>query len=92
MMEHGQASLRMRMDSCQRVIEDISSRLVIEEVHPNLVDQLQHLNELLALIDHHLVNEKDLDRIEVSTNQLLHELGVLFSSNGFAALYEDPLH
>ncbi len=91
-MEHCQASLRMRVDSCQRVIEDISLRLATEEVHPNIVDQLQRLNELLALIDHHMVNERDLDRIEGSTNQLLQELGVLFETNGMEALYDDPLH
>jgi hypothetical protein len=90
-MELDQRSLRMRVDSCQRVIQDVSQRLSQESVHPSIVDQLQRLTELLALIDHRLVNEKDLDRIEVSTNQLLHELGELFSNKGFGTLYDDPL-
>lgn len=90
-MEMGQRSLRMRVDSCQRVIRDISQRLSQEEVHPKIVDQLQRLNELLARIDHRLVNERDMDRLEGSTNQLLHELGVLFVNNGYGALYDDPL-
>ena len=90
-MDLDQRSLRMRVDSCQRVIHDVSQRLSQEAVHPGIVDQLQRLNELLALIDHRLINERDLDRIENSTNQLLHELGILFSNKGFGSLYDNPL-
>ena len=84
-------SLRMRVHSCQQVLADVSERLSHEDVHHNIVDQLERLNELLDLIDHHLVNENDLDRIEGSTNQLLHEIGCLFSHRSMGTLYDYTL-
>lgn len=84
-------SLQLRVDSCQEVIDDISRRLSAEEVNPRIVDQLKHLRELLTMLDHHLVSENDLYRIEVSTNQLLRELGVLFSQHDFGSLYDHTL-
>ncbi|MCB2227479.1 MAG: hypothetical protein KQH53_12440 [Desulfarculaceae bacterium] len=88
-MEH--SSLQLRVDSCQEVIDDISRRLSAEEVNPRIVEQLERLRELLTMLDHHLVSETDLYRIEVSTNQLLRELGVLFSQKEFGSLYDHTL-
>ncbi len=84
-------TLQMRVDSCQEVIDHISRRLSAEEVNPRIVEQLQRLRELLTMLDHRLVNETDLYRIEASTNQLLRELGVLFSQNDLGALYDHTL-
>jgi len=91
MEQTGRRALRLRVDSCQEVIDHISRRLSAEEVSPRIVDHLKRLRELLTVLDHHLVNENDLYRIEVSTNQLLRELGVLFSHNEFGLLYDHTL-
>lgn len=90
-MEIQQKSLQLRVDSCQEVIDHISRRLSAEDINPRIVDQLERLRELLAFLDHRLVNENDLYRIEVSTNQLLRELGALFSHNQFGSLYDHTL-
>ncbi len=84
-------TLQMRVDSCQEVIDQISRRLSAEEINPRIVEQLQRLHELLAVLDHHLVNENDLYRIETSTNQLMRELGSLFSQNELGSLYDHTL-
>lgn len=79
----------MRVDSCQRLIHDVSQRLAQQTVHPRIVEQLSRLDELLSLIDNRLVNETDLSRIEASTNQLMVELTALFSHQKLGSLYDE---
>ena len=83
---------RHRVDSCQRVIHDLSQHLGEAEIHPKIIEQLRHLDELLELIDPQAVSEEDLSRIEVSTNQLLSELTGLFDHRGISKLYSSTLN
>jgi hypothetical protein len=83
---------RLRVDSCQKVIHDLSQRLGEVETHPKIIEQLQRLDELLELIDPSTVSEEDLTRIERSTNQLLEELSGLFSRQGIEKLYGSTLN
>ncbi len=85
-------ALGMRVQSCLRVIHDVSARLADEDVSPRIVEQLQRLDQLLSLIDHHMVTESDLDRIEGATNQLMVELGTLFMHKGLGTLYDNACH
>lgn len=85
-------SSRMRVASCQQVIQDISHRLAQEETSPRIVAQLNRLQELLALIDHKSVSESDLGRLEISTNQLLRELTGLFDRGRLGPLYGGRQH
>ena len=80
------------MDSCQKVIHDLSLRLGESETHPKILEQLQRLDELLELIDPSTVSEEDLTRIERSTNQLLEELSGLFNRQGIKKLYGADLN
>lgn len=84
--------VRHRVDSCQRLIHDVHARLAREKIHPRIVEQLQRLDELLALIDHQAVSENDLARIETSTNQLMIELKALFDSQSLGELYQETRH
>jgi hypothetical protein len=84
--------LRMRVDSCQRVIADVGARLAKGKVHPRIVEQLTRLDELLRLIDHRAVTEGDLGRIEEATNQLMGELSGLFSYQSLGEVYEGTRH
>jgi len=84
--------VQIRVDSCLGVIRDVCQRLVAENVSPRIIEQLQHLNEMLSLIDHHEVSESELTRIEGCTNQLMAELGLLFSHQGITALYDRTVH
>ncbi len=84
--------MRLRVVSCQRVIHDVSALLSRQRGHQRIVDQLNRLDELLALIDHRVVTEGDLFRIETATNQLMSELGSLFSHQKMGVLYEGSSH
>lgn len=88
-MEDSRRALQLRVDSCQRLIHDVSQRLAQRTVHPRIVEQLSRLDELLSLIDQRLVTEADLSRIETSTNQLMEELTALFSHQKLGSLYEE---
>ncbi|CAO0823562.1 conserved hypothetical protein [Desulfarculales bacterium] len=92
-MEDSRRALQLRVDSCQRLIHDVSQRLAQQTVHPRIVEQLSRLDELLSLIDQRLVNEADLSRIEAATNQLMVELSALFSHKKLGSLYNEvPVH
>lgn len=84
--------LGMRVESCIAVISDVSRLLLERGLHPHIVEQLQRLDELLSIIDHQAVTESDLDRIEGATNQLMCELGVLFTHQRLGALYDRASH
>ena len=83
---------QIRVDSCLGVIRDIHTRLLREDINPRIVEQLQHLNDMLSLIDHKSVTETEMTRIERCCNQLLNELGVLFAHRGIDSLYEITVH
>ncbi|KIX11603.1 hypothetical protein [Dethiosulfatarculus sandiegensis] len=83
--------MSMRVDSCQRVIHDVSERLSLEEVNPRIKYQLKRLDELLSLIDHQAVREQDILRIERSTNLLMKELRLVFTHQKIGALYEESI-
>ncbi len=85
-------SRRLRVDSCLRLIQDVSRRLSRDGGHPRIVKQLQHLDQMLSLIDHQAMTDSDLERIEGSTNQLMKEIGVLFSHQGLGSLYDETPH
>jgi hypothetical protein len=88
-VDNSQLALRLRVDSCQSLIHDVSRRLAQRTVHPRIVEQLSRLDELLSLIDQRLVTDSDLIRIEASTNQLMVELTALFSHQDLGILYEE---
>ncbi len=83
---------RLRVDSCLNLIQDVSQRLSKEGRHPRIVEQLQHLDEILSLIDHQVITDTDLERIEGSTNQLMKEIGSLFEHQGLGSLYQGVYH
>ena len=83
---------RLRVDSCLSLIQAVSQRLSKEGSHPRIVEQLQHLDEILSLIDHQAVTNSDLERIESSTNQLMKEIGVLFEHQGMDSLHHGICH
>ena len=90
-MGAGSASRRLRVDSCLRVIHDVSQIISRQGIHPRIVEQLQRLDELLSLIDHDSVTDADLERIEGSTNQLMRELEALFDHHRLGSLYQESL-
>ena len=91
-MDYMEQTRRMRVDSCLMVIHDVSRRLTQEGAPHKIVEQLQRLDDLLSVIDHEAVTDSDLERIEGSTNQLMRELGVLFSHQDLGALYDVSFH
>lgn len=84
--------LSLRVKSCLSLIHDVSERLASEDIHPRIVEQLQRLDQLLSLIDHDLVTEADMSRIECATNQLMVELTALFDHKNLGSLYNAARH
>jgi hypothetical protein len=84
--------MRLRVESCVDVILALDERLGEGKIRPEIVQQFQRLKEYLNYVDDELVDEKDIDRIETATNQLMAEIGAAVGKDGIGSLHEGRMH
>jgi hypothetical protein len=84
--------MRLRVESCVDVILALDQRLGEGKIRPEIVEQFQRLKEYLHYVDDELVDEKDIDRIETATNQLMAEIGAAVGKDGIGSLHEGRMH
>ena len=84
--------LRTRVESCVNTILDLNQRLGEGKIKPEIIEQFERLKESLRYVTDETVDEKDINRIEEATNQLLAELGTTFESDQFSSLYDGRFH
>jgi hypothetical protein len=84
--------LRLRVESCVDVILTLDQKLGEGKIKPEIVVQFQRLKEHLHFVDEELVDEKDIDRIETATNQLMAEIGAAFGSDRIGSFHEGRMH
>jgi len=68
--------LRLRVESCVTTILELNERLGEGKIKPEIIQQFERLKESLRYVTDESVDEKDIDRIEEATNQLLAEIRV----------------
>ncbi len=84
--------MRMRVESCVDVILALDQKLGEGKIRPEIIQQFQRLKEHLRNVDDELVDEKDIDRIESATNQLMAEIGASFGKDRIGSLHEGRMH
>jgi hypothetical protein len=84
--------MRLRVESCVDVILALDERLGEGKIRPEIVQQFQRLKEYLNYVDDELVDEKDIDRIETATNQLMAEIGASVGKDGIGSLHQGRMH
>ena len=84
--------LRLRVESCVNTILDLNHKLGEGKIKPEVIQQFERLKESLQFVTDETVDEKDIDRIEEATNQLLAEIRVVYGENEVEALHEGPTH
>jgi len=80
------------VESCVDVILTLDQRLGEGKIRPEIVHQFQRLKEYLHYVDDELVDEKDIDRIETATNQLMAEIGAAVGKDLIGSLHEGRMH
>ncbi len=70
--------LRVRVESCVNTILELNDRLGEGKIKPEIIQQFERLKESLRYVTDDSVDEKDIDRIEEATNQLLAEIKVTY--------------
>lgn len=84
--------LRMRVESCVNTILDLNLRLGEGKIKPEIIEQFERLKDSLKYVTDETVDEKDIDRIEEATNQLLDEIKMTFGEDLSNSLHEGQSH
>jgi hypothetical protein len=84
--------LRMRVESCVATILELNKRLGDGMIKPEVIEQFEKLQESIRFVTDESVEEKDINRIEEATNQLLAEIRDHCGDSKICSLYEGPTH
>jgi len=84
--------LRVRVESCVNTILELNDRLGEGKIKPEIIQQFERLKESLRYVTDDSVDEKDIDRIEEATNQLLAEIKVTYGGQAATIRHEGQIH
>lgn len=84
--------LRLRVESCISTILDLDKHLGKGKIKPEIISQFERLKDSLHYVTDESVDEKDINRIEEATNQLLAELRLTYPEKPFGSWYEGETH
>ncbi len=84
--------LRLRVESCVKIILDLNRQLGEGKIKPEIIEQFERLKDSLEYVTDDTVDERDIDRIEEATNHLLAEVRVAYADKPVDALYKIQTH
>jgi cell division FtsZ-interacting protein ZapD len=82
----------VRVESCVNTILELNDRLGEGKIKPEIIQQFERLKESLRYVTDDSVDEKDIDRIEEATNQLLAEIKVTYGGQVATIRHEGQIH
>ena len=90
--KNGSRHLRVRVESCVKIILDLNRQLGEGKIKPEIIEQFERLKDSLDYVTDDTVDEEDIDRIEEATNHLLAEVRVAYAEKPVDALYKIRTH
>ena len=84
--------LRLRIDHCRTTIKEVHRALLKEEIQPEIAEQFKRLESALEQVDVHQLGNRDMEKIEMATNNLLDEFRSLYDQGKLRNIYEGPVH
>ena len=84
--------LRLRIDHCRTTIKEVHRALLKEEIQPEIAEQFKRLESALEQVDVHQLGNRDMEKIETATNNLLDEFRSLYDQGKLRNIYEGPVH
>jgi cell division FtsZ-interacting protein ZapD len=83
---------RLRVESCINTILDLDQHLGEGKIKPEIIRQFQKLKEYLRYVNDESMDEKEIDRIEAATNQLMAEISSLYGKERIGNIHQGNLH
>jgi hypothetical protein len=84
--------LQLRIDHCRTTIKEVHSALLQEEIQPEIAEQFRRLEKALEQVDVKQLGNRDMEKIEMATNNLLEEFSSLYRQGKLRNIYEGPVH
>jgi len=84
--------LRVRVESCVDTVLELNKRLGEGKIRIDIIRQFEKLKESIRYLTDESVDEKDINKIEEATNQLLAELKVHCGKDNSCSLTMEQLH
>jgi len=82
----------LRLQNCLQTILEVHEFMGGQAIHLDIVQQLENLKELISHFQPDLLSEKDLGKIEDSTNHLLKELAKIFHLKKLGMIHSGYYH
>ena len=90
--KQGSRHLRLRIESCVNTILDLNAHLGEGKIKPEIIEQFERLKKSLRYVTDDSVDEKDIDRIEEATNELLAEIASTYKDHVGSFVNEQVKH
>ena len=84
--------LRLRIDHCRTTIAEVHKALLMEEMQPEIVEQFHRLESALEQVDVTQLTNRDLEKIESATNNLLAEFRSLYRQGKLKSILDGMVH
>jgi hypothetical protein len=82
----------LRLQNCLQTILEVHEFMGGQAIQLDVVQQLENLKELISFFQPELLSEKDLEKIEDSTNHLLKELANIFNLKKLGMIHSGYYH
>ena len=88
----GVRELQLRIDHCRSTVAEVHGALLMDEIQPEIVKQFRRLEAALEEVDVNQLRSRDLEEIEIATNNLLDEFRCLYRQGKLKSIYDGLLH
>jgi len=82
----------LRLQNCLQTILEVHDFMGGQAIQLDIIQQLENLKELISHFQPELLNEKDLEKIENSTNHMLRELAKIFHIKKLGMIHSGYYH
>jgi hypothetical protein len=83
---------RLRVESCVDTILQLDKCLGKGKIRPDVLEKFERLKESLVNVSEVSIDEKDIQRIEEATNQLLSEIRMSLEAQGAQSFHDGQTH
>jgi hypothetical protein len=83
---------QLRLQNCLQTILEVHEFMGGQAIQLDIVQQLESLRDLITHFQPDLLSEKDLGKIEESTNHLLQELAKIFNMKKLGMIHTGYYH
>ncbi len=83
---------QVRLKNCLQTILEVHEFMGGQAIQLDIIHQLENLRDLITHFQPELLSERDLEKIEESTNHLLQELGKIFQIKKLGMIHSGYYH